>query len=100
MASFWNSPVGPKTIHFWAPMANWGFVVGGIIDLGKPEEQISKQMAMTLCGYSTIFMRFAWKIQPRNWILFFCHFSNTCAQATLYMRRVAYDKRMAEQEKI
>lgn len=24
--AFWNSPVGPKTTHFWGPVANWGFV--------------------------------------------------------------------------
>lgn len=24
--AFWNSPVGPKTSHFWGPVANWGFV--------------------------------------------------------------------------
>jgi len=24
--AFWNSPVGPKTAHFWGPVANWGFV--------------------------------------------------------------------------
>ena len=27
LKSFWNSPVGPKTSHFWGPMANWGFVL-------------------------------------------------------------------------
>ena len=26
MKAFWNSPVGPKTTHFWGPVANWGFV--------------------------------------------------------------------------
>lgn len=25
--AFLNSPVGPKTTHFWGPIANWGFVV-------------------------------------------------------------------------
>lgn len=24
--AFLNSPVGPKTTHFWGPIANWGFV--------------------------------------------------------------------------
>jgi hypothetical protein len=23
---FLNSPVGPRTSHFWGPVANWGFV--------------------------------------------------------------------------
>jgi hypothetical protein len=79
MSGFLNSPVGPKTIHFWAPVANWGFVLGGILDLGKPEEQISKNMVMTLLTYSTVFMRFAWQVQPRNYILFACHAANWCA---------------------
>jgi hypothetical protein len=25
--AFLNSPVGPKTTHFWGPVANWGFVL-------------------------------------------------------------------------
>lgn len=25
--AFLNSPVGPKTTHFWGPVANWGFVI-------------------------------------------------------------------------
>lgn len=29
-AKFWNSPVGPKTVHFWAPImkVRYGFGVG------------------------------------------------------------------------
>lgn len=30
MRAFWNSPVGPKTTHFWGPVANWGFVLAVI----------------------------------------------------------------------
>ena len=29
-----------------------------------------------LCIYSGLFMRFAWKVQPRNMLLFACHFAN------------------------
>jgi len=29
-----------------------------------------------LCIYSGLFMRFAWKVQPRNMLLFSCHFVN------------------------
>lgn len=38
LAAFLNSPVGPKTVHFWGPLANWGFVVAGIMDSNKPPE--------------------------------------------------------------
>lgn len=27
LKSWINSPTGPKTTHFWGPVANWGFVV-------------------------------------------------------------------------
>lgn len=34
-----------------------------------------------LC-YSAVFMRFAWKVQPRNLLLFACHITNFTAQGT------------------
>ncbi|KAJ0793315.1 putative mitochondrial pyruvate carrier [Helianthus annuus] len=43
--AFLNSPVGPKTTHFWAPVANWGFVVAGLVDMQKPPEMISDNMS-------------------------------------------------------
>ena len=27
LAAFWASETGPKTTHFWGPVANWGFVL-------------------------------------------------------------------------
>ena len=27
LKAFINSPTGPRTTHFWGPVANWGFVV-------------------------------------------------------------------------
>ena len=33
-----------------------------------------------LCCYSLTFMRFAYKVQPRNWLLFACHATNEVAQ--------------------
>jgi hypothetical protein len=33
-----------------------------------------------LCVYSCLFMRFAWMVQPRNYLLFACHASNECVQ--------------------
>ncbi|KAL6846658.1 hypothetical protein ACP4OV_024106 [Aristida adscensionis] len=42
--AFLNSPVGPKTTHFWGPVANWGFVLAGLVDMNKPPEMISGNM--------------------------------------------------------
>jgi hypothetical protein len=44
LKAFWNSPVGPKTTHFWGPVANWGFVVAGLADTQKPPDMISENM--------------------------------------------------------
>ncbi|KAE9447973.1 hypothetical protein C3L33_20138, partial [Rhododendron williamsianum] len=54
--SFLNSPVGPKTTHFWGPVANWGFVIAGLVDMKKPPEMISGNMTGAMCIYSALFM--------------------------------------------
>ncbi|XP_058091183.1 mitochondrial pyruvate carrier 1 isoform X2 [Magnolia sinica] len=78
--AFWHSPVGPKTTHFWGPIANWGFVAAGLVDTQKPPEQISGNMTAAMCVYSGLFMRFAWMVQPRNYLLLACHVSNETVQ--------------------
>ena len=83
LMKFINSPVGPKTVHFWGPVANWGLVLAAMLDSNKPPEQISTRMTCTLFFYSCLFMRFAWKVVPRNLLLFSCHFSNASMQAYL-----------------
>nr|CAB3480908.1 unnamed protein product [Digitaria exilis] len=61
---FWNSPVGPKTTHFWGPVANWGFVIAGLVDMNKPPEMISGNMTAAMCVYSGLFMRYLEKKEP------------------------------------
>ena len=91
LKAFMMSPVGPRTIHFWGPVANWGFVVAGLMDANKPAECISARMTGTLMFYSCLFMRFAWQVAPRNYILFACHACNASAQGYLLARRLRYD---------
>nr|ABK21190.1 unknown [Picea sitchensis] len=78
--TFWNSPVGPKTTHFWGPIANFSFVIAGVADTQKPPDMISGNMTAVMCGYSGLFMRFAWVVQPRNYLLMACHASNETVQ--------------------
>jgi hypothetical protein len=75
-----NGPTGPKTVHFWGPAANWGLVGAAILDMNKPAENISGKMTGVLALYSLLFMRFAWMVQPRNYLLLACHASNEAAQ--------------------
>lgn len=89
-AAFWNSSTGPKTTHFWGPVANWGFVLAALMDSQKPPEMISGPMTGVLCGYSLLFMRFAWMVQPRNYLLLACHASNEVAQCYQLSRWANY----------
>eukprot|EP01017_Pseudomicrothorax_dubius_P000851 TRINITY_DN0_c2777_g1_i2.p1 TRINITY_DN0_c2777_g1~~TRINITY_DN0_c2777_g1_i2.p1 ORF type:complete len:106 (-),score=24.25 TRINITY_DN0_c2777_g1_i2:29-346(-) len=91
LVKFWNSPVGPKTTHFWGPVMNWGFVVQGIIDRDRPAERLSRNMQAVLSVYSLLFMRFAYRVQPRNWLLFGMHFTNFWLQFRLFARRMKYE---------
>lgn len=36
--------------------------------------------AAAMCIYSALFMRFAWMVQPRNYLLLACHVSNESVQ--------------------
>ncbi|KAJ3062110.1 pyruvate transporter mpc1 [Podochytrium sp. JEL0797] len=66
--------------HFWGPVANWGLPLAAIADTQKSPEFISGNMTGVLCVYSALFMKFALDVQPRNYLLFACHFANEGAQ--------------------
>uniref|UniRef100_A0A3P9H2C8 Mitochondrial pyruvate carrier n=1 Tax=Oryzias latipes TaxID=8090 RepID=A0A3P9H2C8_ORYLA len=76
-------------MHFWGPVANWGLPVAALADMKKSPEIISGRMTF-LCCYSLLFMRFAYKVQPRNWLLFACHLTNETAQLIQGSRLIKY----------
>ncbi|XP_051470717.1 mitochondrial pyruvate carrier 1 [Apus apus] len=76
--------------HFWGPVANWGLPVAAFNDMKKSPEIISGRMTFALCCYSLTFMRFAYKVQPRNWLLFACHLTNEVAQLIQGGRLIKY----------
>ncbi|RVE41122.1 hypothetical protein evm_014228 [Chilo suppressalis] len=76
--------------HFWGPVANWGIPLAAIADTRKDPSFISGKMTFALTLYSLMFMRFAWKVQPRNLLLFACHFTNVGAQLTQGTRFLNY----------
>ncbi|XP_075238123.1 mitochondrial pyruvate carrier [Lycorma delicatula] len=77
--------------HFWGPVANWGIPIAAIADVRKSPEYISGKMTFALCVYSMMFMRFAWKVQPQNMLLFACHFTNETLQIIQGVRFVNYN---------
>ncbi|KAI9095221.1 brain protein 44-like protein [Phlyctochytrium arcticum] len=66
--------------HFWGPVANWGLPIAAIADTKKSPELISGKMTTALTMYSLLFMRFAWMVQPRNYLLLACHAANESCQ--------------------
>ncbi|XP_047361460.1 mitochondrial pyruvate carrier 1-like isoform X2 [Vespa velutina] len=70
--------------HFWGPIANWGIPIATIADIKKDPKFISGKMTIAA------FMRFAIRVQPRNMLLFACHFVNEGAQITQGCRFIKY----------
>jgi len=83
---------GWKTTHFWGPVANWTLSLAAVYDMSfKSPEVVSYNMTGTMCIYSMFFMRFAWMVQPRNYILLACHGFNEAAQVTQLIRKWNFD---------
>lgn len=76
-----------KPLHI---VANWGLPMAAIADFKKDPELISGKMTTALSVYSLLFMRFAWMVQPRNYLLLACHATNECAQLTQGYRFLQY----------
>ena len=53
-------------------------------------------MTGVLMVYSGLFMRFAWMVKPRNYLLLACHASNSVAQSVQMGRRLQYDWDLAK----
>ncbi|KAG0231881.1 pyruvate transporter mpc1 [Actinomortierella wolfii] len=71
-------------------VANWGLPLAAIADFKKDPELISGNMTAALTVYSLLFMRFAWMVQPRNYLLFACHATNETAQLVQGYRYITY----------
>ena len=90
-SKFMNSPVGPKTVHFWGPACNWALVLAAMADANKPPENISRNVTAVLMFYSMLFMRFAWRVQPRNLLLLSCHTANAGMQSFLLKKKMIHE---------
>ncbi|KAF6841428.1 upf0041 domain-containing protein [Colletotrichum plurivorum] len=76
--------------HFWGPVSNFGIPLAAVMDTQKSPDLISGQMTGALCIYSATFMRYALAVQPKNYLLFLCHFVNEGAQLTQGYRYLQY----------
>ncbi|KAI6906055.1 hypothetical protein KC318_g5610 [Hortaea werneckii] len=86
----WNSPVGPKTVHFWAPIMKWGLVLAGAADFARPAEQLSLSQNTALMATGLIWTRWCFVIKPRNLFLASVNFLLFCVGATQSTRVLRY----------
>ncbi|KAF1731966.1 Mitochondrial pyruvate carrier 1 [Beauveria bassiana] len=77
-------------LDFWGPVSNFGIPVAAVMDTQKSPDLISGQMTAALVIYSATFMRYSLAVQPKNYLLFACHFVNECAQLTQGYRYLSY----------
>lgn len=65
----WNSPTGPRTVHFWAPTLKWGLVFAGASDMKRPVEKVSGAQNLSLLATAVIWTRWSFVIRPKNMLL-------------------------------
>jgi len=71
----WNSPIGIKTVHFWAPVMKWGVVLAGATDFLRPAEKLSLTQNAALMATGSIWTRWCFVIRPKNMLLAAVNFS-------------------------
>ena len=91
---------GWKTTHFWGPLANWGLVGAAVYDATyNPADKIDLPMTGTMIAYSATFLRFFWKVIPRNPLGIACHVFNISAQVNQVRRAAEYQMSLGEEKK-
>jgi hypothetical protein len=65
----WESEVGIRTVHFWAPVMKWCLVLAGIADFARPAEKLSLTQNAALTATGLIWTRWCFIIRPKNMLL-------------------------------
>ncbi|MCJ1311512.1 Mitochondrial pyruvate carrier 2 [Agyrium rufum] len=88
----WSSPVGVKTVHFWAPVMKWALVIAGISDLSRPAEKLSLTQNAALTATGAIWTRWCFVIKPKNMLLAAVNFFLFCVGVTQVSRILLYQQ--------
>ncbi|KAL2050372.1 hypothetical protein ABVK25_009344 [Lepraria finkii] len=88
----WNSPIGVKTVHFWAPVMKWSIVLAGVSDFVRPAESLSLSQNLAFIATGTIWTRWCFVIKPRNLLLATVNFFLCCVGVTQVTRIMMYQK--------
>ncbi|KAI4865214.1 UPF0041-domain-containing protein [Hypoxylon rubiginosum] len=86
----WNSPIGLKTVHFWAPVMKWALVIAGISDFARPAEKLSLMQNGALTATGLIWTRWCFVITPQNYLLAAVNFFLGCVGITQVARIAMY----------
>ncbi|KAL2007424.1 hypothetical protein VTN00DRAFT_8862 [Thermoascus crustaceus] len=92
----WNSPVGLKTVHFWAPIMKWALVIAGISDFGRPAEKLSLTQNAALMATGAIWTRWCLIIKPRNILLAAVNFFLGCVGVVQVTRIFLYRRSLKD----
>lgn len=89
--SFGSQLPGLRTPKFWGAAGaslNFGIVGASLYDAADGSlDRVSLNMTGALAVWSLLFMRWSWRIVPRNHLLFLCHFVNVGAQSFQWHRK-------------
>lgn len=87
----WNSPIGIKTVHFWAPVMKWSIVLAGVSDFYRPAEKLSITQNLALTSTGLIWTRWCFVIKPKNMLLATVNFFLGVVGIIQVSRIVAYN---------
>ncbi|KAI0019057.1 hypothetical protein F4780DRAFT_748248 [Xylariomycetidae sp. FL0641] len=93
----WNSPVGLKTVHFWAPVMKWALVLAGVGDFARPAEHLSATQNGALTATGFIWTRWCFVIRPQNYLLAAVNFFLGCVGVT-QLARIALWRRSVQNQ--
>jgi len=89
----WNSPIGLKTVHFWAPVMKWGLVLAGVSDFARPAENLSLTQNGALTATGIIWTRWCLIIKPKNYLYVFFPTVSPFASFAPFRLRVSANQR-------
>jgi len=92
----WNSPIGVKTVHFWAPVMKWALVIAGIGDFYRPAEKLSLTQNVALTCTGAIWTRWCLIIKPKNYLLAAVNFFLGCVGTVQVSRIFLYRRSVKE----
>ncbi|KAH8276702.1 hypothetical protein KR018_010888 [Drosophila ironensis] len=87
----WQSPAGPKTVFFWAPLFKWGLVLAGLGDaLNRPAHVISVNQCAILAATGVIWSRWCVVIIPKNYTLLAANMAMATLQSYLIYKHLKW----------